>query len=341
MRTGEGSIRPSTASRCRGSSGGQGGRRTDAGSSGERPISRAADAGRRGRARWRLPAVLAAFLLTTGCPVGRPPWVEPAVRILYRAEGPGRGGIRFLVAREGNEIALTRGPGAQSPAFDRHSGWVFYASQESGTWDLWRVRLSGEERAPLTSTTAADERWPVPAPDGGALFFTSDADGTDQIWRSDPDGGNAVAITRGPAPHRQAAADSSGARLAALEGEGAEARLVWIDVGSGAVTPVPGTADLPPLGGPAVRGDGSLLYACRGPGGADVCLLPPGEQARRIVEHAAEDREPAWSPDGRLFAFSSNREDGNFELYVARADGSTVRRLTRERGDDRQPAWVP
>ena len=36
---------------------------------------------------------------------------------------------------------------------------------------------------------------------------------------------------------------------------------------------------------------------------------------------------PAWSPDGRKIAFTSDR-DGNSEIYVVNADGSGVERLT-------------
>jgi Tol biopolymer transport system component len=47
---------------------------------------------------------------------------------------------------------------------------------------------------------------------------------------------------------------------------------------------------------------------------------------------------PAWSPDGRRLAFQSNR-DGNWEVYVADADGSHVRRLTHGDARDGEPAW--
>ncbi|MFN2433432.1 MAG: TolB family protein [Gemmatimonadota bacterium] len=270
--------------------------------------------------------------------------MAPSVRLLYTADGGGRAGIRFLVAREGNEIALTRGSADASPVYDPASGWVVFASRETGSWDLWRVRLSGEERTRLTSTPGVDERWPAVSPDGRTLFFTSTAGGAPQIHRSALDGSGASPLTSGPAPHSRAAPDSSGARLAALEGGGGEsdgARLVWVDAASGAVSPVPGTDGAPPLGRPAVRRDGTLAYACPGEGGADVCVVSGGESAGRLVGGPGAERDPAWSPDGARLVFSSDREDGNVELYTSRADGSDVRRLTEERGMDAEPFWVP
>lgn len=49
---------------------------------------------------------------------------------------------------------------------------------------------------------------------------------------------------------------------------------------------------------------------------------------------------PAWSPDGRLIAFSSRRA-GSFDLYVVRPDGTGTRRLTLGKADDTDPSWSP
>ena len=63
------------------------------------------------RRAWRAAAALLALTLSAGaCYVGTSPWVAPSLRILYRADGPGRAGIRFLVARKDNEIAISLNP---------------------------------------------------------------------------------------------------------------------------------------------------------------------------------------------------------------------------------------
>ena len=49
---------------------------------------------------------------------------------------------------------------------------------------------------------------------------------------------------------------------------------------------------------------------------------------------------PAWSPDGRLIAFSSRRE-GKGHIYVMNADGTGTRRITSGRQDDLDPSWSP
>jgi len=57
---------------------------------------------------------------------------------------------------------------------------------------------------------------------------------------------------------------------------------------------------------------------------------------------------PAWSPDGRLIAFSSSVwTPENPEIYVVRPDGTGRRRLTKTKGsvdvlgDDGWPSWAP
>ena len=57
------------------------------------------------------------------------------------------------------------------------------------------------------------------------------------------------------------------------------------------------------------------------------------------VESVSEG-PPAWSPDGGKIAFVSVR-DGNPEIYVMDADGSSPTRLTKNDSTDGSPAWSP
>ncbi len=63
---------------------------------------------------------------------------------------------------------------------------------------------------------------------------------------------------------------------------------------------------------------------------------------RRLTTSEANDRSPAWSPDGTRIAFAFNR-DGRYyrSIYVMNADGSGVERLTNNSAHDVGPAWFP
>ena len=58
-----------------------------------------------------------------------------------------------------------------------------------------------------------------------------------------------------------------------------------------------------------------------------------GYEIRRLTDASDDDWGPAWSPDGRSIAFTSNR-DGNTEIYVMDASGGNARNLTNYNGKD-------
>ena len=63
-------------------------------------------------------------------------------------------------------------------------------------------------------------------------------------------------------------------------------------------------------------------------------------EAVAITHNSADDRHPAWSPDGHRIAFESDR-DGDWDIYVMNADGSNVVQLTNKPSYDISPAWSP
>ncbi|MCH7687138.1 MAG: PD40 domain-containing protein, partial [Planctomycetes bacterium] len=65
-----------------------------------------------------------------------------------------------------------------------------------------------------------------------------------------------------------------------------------------------------------------------------------GMKQKRLTPINKIDSFPAWSPDGKQIAFTSNR-DGNMDIYVMKADGSDIRRLTSNKADDMNLIWSP
>jgi Tol biopolymer transport system component len=77
-----------------------------------------------------------------------------------------------------------------------------------------------------------------------------------------------------------------------------------------------------------------------------------GDDLRRLTDNAASDFAPAWSPDGKKIAFTSNRH-GNNEVYVMDADicdpsapnpdcpDAEVTRLTNNPASDQVPVFSP
>jgi Tol biopolymer transport system component len=87
--------------------------------------------------------------------------------------------------------------------------------------------------------------------------------------------------------------------------------------------------------------DGTLAYVERRPAtGRDILLLTsPDHRSRSLVESAADESAPAFSPDGQWLAYVSN-ETGRSEVYVrARADSARARRISTDGGTE--PVWDP
>ena len=70
----------------------------------------------------------------------------------------------------------------------------------------------------------------------------------------------------------------------------------------------------------------------------------------QITSGDFDDSDPAWSPDGRQVAFTSNRTDEpdgnrNTDIWIVAGDntdrGQAVRRLTTNPGSDESPVWSP
>jgi TolB protein len=90
-----------------------------------------------------------------------------------------------------------------------------------------------------------------------------------------------------------------------------------------------------------LRVGGSLVYTVRDGGQDDLWVSVIGfEDPIQITSTFANERMPAWSPDGRYLAFASDR-DGNWEVYVQDVRTGSVTRMTYTPGFEGSPAWSP
>jgi TolB protein len=69
-------------------------------------------------------------------------------------------------------------------------------------------------------------------------------------------------------------------------------------------------------------------------------MAADGQNQRNLTNNPADDAGPAWSPDSRQIAFTSNR-NADWEICVMNADGGKPRNLTRSPKWDDSAAWSP
>ena len=88
---------------------------------------------------------------------------------------------------------------------------------------------------------------------------------------------------------------------------------------------------------PAASPDGhAIAFVALG----DLWVLLEGERPVRVTNDAALELDPAWSPDGRQLAYSSDR-DGHMDLWVHDFSTNTDRRITEARAAISGAAWSP
>ena len=79
------------------------------------------------------------------------------------------------------------------------------------------------------------------------------------------------------------------------------------------------------------------MWAMRGGASLDG---PRIQHATRLTNQTGFSEWPTWSPDGKLFAYSSNRT-GNYEIYVRRVGAGEEVNVSSNATDDVQPAFSP
>lgn len=150
------------------------------------------------------------------------------------------------------------------------------------------------------------------------------------LWLRDP-GGGTRRLTRGerldhPAPY------PDGRWAAAIRYRGVEAELVRVSLADGQVEPLPLAPGEGSWGFPVVSPDGNWLAATRWDGtGADIWILnaATGEPALRVTDDGALDQAPAWSPDGGMLMWGSDRSG------IPQVEAATVDPVRGERGPRR------
>lgn len=102
-------------------------------------------------------------------------------------------------------------------------------------------------------------------------------------------------------------------------------------------TPVPTVTPLPSV----LEVSGSIAYVAREGGQTDIWAIPiGGSRPIRITNSPQDERDPAWSPDGRRLAYAS-RQNGNWEIYIYDVIGGSTQRMTFDLSFQGRPSWSP
>jgi dipeptidyl aminopeptidase/acylaminoacyl peptidase len=261
---------------------------------------------------------------------------------IWLAAAAGGGGAGS--ARGGAPLRFTAGLKKDaSPRWSPDGQTLAFLSDRAGKNQVFLIAVDGGESRQLTNAAngAANPVW---SPDGKFIAFTTRTGPEDNAAGGTlaADGGVAAVVAGvvgGVAAAVAGAAAVVGGAAAVVGG----AAAVVGGAGSGAKD----CAKTDPL--VVTR----LKYKADGRGLLDgrrnhLWVVPvEGGEARQVTFGDFDDGDPAWSPDGRWLAFSSNRtEDWDLnnlsDIWVVAADGrEEPLRVTAGAGPSGSPAWSP
>jgi dipeptidyl aminopeptidase/acylaminoacyl peptidase len=222
---------------------------------------------------------------------------------------------------------------------------------------IWSVPNSGGDAIPMTAegVSSSHPRW---SPDGKYLAFLSARnEGKTQIWRLNRSGGEAQHLTDTPQDVEDLVWSPDSARLVLILRDPSEEELAAAktkDEGR------EGADDKDKNKKPKTKKPwviDRLQFKVDEIGYLDrrrthLYVLELSTKAlTQITSGDYDDAQPAWSPDGRLIAFASNRSKPdpdrtyNIDIWVVAANntdkGAQLTQVTTNPGEDSSPAWSP
>lgn len=241
--------------------------------------------------------------------------------------------------------------GVGDPQISPDGRWVAYTvrsldlKKDAADTDVYMIPFAGGAAVQLTSSPKGENR-PRFSPDGRYLAFLSGRDGKKtQVWLLDRRGGEAVKLTSYKADVSDLAWSPDGKRLALVVGD------VDPDDEEDEEKAEGDKAGPPKTPKPIVihrlqfkrDGEGYLRELRQHIHVFDV----ESKKSVQVTSGRYDDAEPAWSPDGRFLAFTSNRTEepdsnDNSDIYVVEAkEGQKPRAITTSPGTDRNPDFSP
>ncbi len=247
-----------------------------------------------------------------------------------------------------------------SPAVSPDGQWVAYTVRTSDVQEdksetqVWMVPVAGGEPLPMTAKggSASSPRF---SPDGKYLSFLAARKGgasdepETQVWLLDRRGGEAQQLTEVPQGVSGYEWSPDGKRLVLTILDPSPEEVERQKHKEAGTKPARSKATPPHV-------IDRLQFKRDYQGYLDrrrTHLFTFEVATKKLVQITSgdfDDRDPAWSPDGRFVAFVSNRSaepdaNENADLWVVAADnpdkGQTLIQVTRNPGGDSQPAWSP
>jgi TolB protein len=269
-------------------------------------------------------------------------------RLVFHSDREGRNRLFVIDASTAVVRRLTHGTGHhdQNAAWSADCRQIAYETTafDHRTFDVAIIDVDAPGMPHRLTTHVAPELQPAWAPDGGSVFFSSEQDGTQALFRAPLLTGAIVRVSPPPDRALMPSVSPDGRRVAYIGGSRDGLRVTVQDLETGVVQAV--SAAGADAAEPRWSPDGTrIAYARpfhRSPT-ISVLTLASGTLQDITVAALAELREPTWSPDGRWLAAAGLgiSRPADWSLVLLSADSTHAYQLTNGVGDDRAPSWSP
>ena len=222
---------------------------------------------------------------------------------------------------------------------------IVFVSMRSGREEIHAMNADGSEVKQLTGPNSpqapvSDHYMPAVSPDGKSIAYIEDSSGPTQIWVMDADGQHKYPLRQHPVtnfPYRPTfSADGKQVYFFLSDMEpGVTAGIYRVGLdGSGERMISPHSHY------PACSRAGNLLVYDYYRRGWNIFRADTDGNHKVQLTHNTNSQDPAISPDGKLIAFTSDR-NGSPQLFLMDTNGSNVRQLTHESPSAGHPSFSP
>jgi TolB protein len=220
---------------------------------------------------------------------------------------------------------------------------LVFISVIAGKEQLFTMKADTSDAIQITRDDANHED-PAWSPDGAKIAYVTITKTEERIYVMNPDGSDATPVSPAAARAIHPAWSADSKKIIYCTDDDLQpprkndSDIDVVELATGKVTTlITGGVNTYPAWSPDMQ---HLVFRrMLGDMNSEVFIADgDGRNARNLTNHPAFDGWPAWSPDGRLIAFASNR-NLRYQIFVMNSDGSNVRLLANTEGRATVPRW--